>query len=114
MFAATPAVLASCARGGDHFGRIEPPRGQRLVFQIGAEPETLDPVKSEDGSEEFILPSLFEGVLTLHPNTDERMRKLENCERLLLRQMPYVHGFDPHRLGLVPFKHVWIDTGWKS
>jgi oligopeptide transport system substrate-binding protein len=59
---------------------------------------------------------------------DERMRKLANCERYLLRQMPilplyhnvlsylrkpYVHGFDPRRLGLVRFKYVSIDTNWR-
>jgi oligopeptide transport system substrate-binding protein len=71
LFGATPLVLASCANGGDYFGKVERPRAQRLVFQIGAEPETLDPAKSEGGSEEFIVPSLFEGLLTLHPNTNE-------------------------------------------
>lgn len=71
MFAATPLVLASCARGGDYFGRVDPPLGQRLVFQIGDEPETLDPAMSQGGSEEFILPSLFEGLLTRDPNTNE-------------------------------------------
>jgi oligopeptide transport system substrate-binding protein len=60
---------------------------------------------------------------------DERMRKLADCERRLLRQMPilplyynvfsslrkpYVHGFDPRHLGLVRFKYVWVDTGWRS
>ena len=71
LFAASPLALASCASGGDYFGRAEPPRAQRLVFQIGAEPETLDPAMSQAGSEEFILPSLFEGLLTLHPSTNE-------------------------------------------
>jgi ABC-type oligopeptide transport system substrate-binding subunit len=59
---------------------------------------------------------------------DERMRKLADCERHLLRQMPilplyhnvlsylrkpYVRGFDPRRLGLVRFKYVWLDTDWR-
>jgi ABC-type oligopeptide transport system substrate-binding subunit len=60
--------------------------------------------------------------------TGERMRKLANCERRLLRAMPilplyynvlsflrkpYVQGFDPRRLGLVRFKYVWLDTNWR-
>jgi oligopeptide transport system substrate-binding protein len=68
---AAPLALASCARGNDYFGKADTPRSQRLVFQLGAEPDTLDPALSQAGSEEFILPSLFEGLLTLHPTTNE-------------------------------------------
>ena len=71
LFAAGPLALAACANGGEYFGRAEPPRRQRLVFQISADPETLDPAKTQNGSEEFILPSLFEGLVTLHPTTLE-------------------------------------------
>ena len=71
LLAASPLMLASCTSGDVYFGRAEPPRGQRLVFHIGAEPETLDPVMSQAGSEEFILPSLFEGLITLHPTSNE-------------------------------------------
>ena len=71
MLAAAPLALASCASGSDYFGKADTPRSQRLVFQLGAEPDTLDPALSQAGSEEFILPSLFEGLLTLHPTTNE-------------------------------------------
>src|SRR4051812_12226556 len=72
LLAGAPAVFAACGKGdGEYFGRIELPGSQRLIFHIEAEPETLDPAKSEGGSEEFILPSLFEGLLTLHPHTNE-------------------------------------------
>jgi oligopeptide transport system substrate-binding protein len=71
LFAASPLALAACASRGEYFGRAEPPHEQRLTFQLGAEPDTLDPTMSEAGSEEFILPSLFEGLLTLHPVTAE-------------------------------------------
>ena len=62
-------------------------------------------------------------------NRLQRMRMLAECERRVLRQMPilplyynvlsylqkpYVHGFDPRRLGLVRFKYVWVDTNWKA
>src|SRR5512138_1454106 len=72
LLAAGPLALAACDRAdGDYLGRIDPPASQRLVFHIEAEPEVLDPAKSEGGSEEFILPSLFEGLFTLHPSTNE-------------------------------------------
>src|SRR6478609_2242238 len=71
LIGATSLALTSCAGRGDYFGTNEPPREQRLVFQIGDEPDTLDPSLSQGGSEEFILPSLFEGLLTLHPHTNE-------------------------------------------
>ena len=71
LLAAGPLALASCTNGDDYFGKAESPAEQRLVFHIEAEPETLDPKKSQGGSEEFILPSLFEGLLTLHPTTNE-------------------------------------------
>jgi len=71
MLTAGPLLLASCASGDDYFGKVDRPRSQRLVFQLGAEPDTLDPALSQAGSEEFILPSLFEGLLTLHPTTNE-------------------------------------------
>jgi ABC-type oligopeptide transport system substrate-binding subunit len=68
---ATPLALAGCASSSDYFGKAKTPRFQRLVFQLGAEPDTLDPAMSQAGSEEFILPSLFEGLLTLHPTTNK-------------------------------------------
>ena len=72
LFAAGPLAFAACNRGKRaYLGRNDPPASQSLVFHIEAEPEVLDPAKSEGGSEEFILPSLFEGLLTLHPNTNE-------------------------------------------
>ena len=71
LLAAAPLALASCARGSDYFGKADTPHAQRLVFQLGAEPDTLDPALSQAGSEEFIIPSLFEGLLTLHPTTNE-------------------------------------------
>src|SRR5262249_14936204 len=71
MLAAGPLGLASCASGRDYFGKADTPRAQRLMCQLSAEPDTLDPALSQAGSEEFILPSLFEGLLTLHPTTNE-------------------------------------------
>ena len=47
LFTASPLMLASCASRDAYFGRTQPPQRQRLVFHIGAEPETLDPVMSK-------------------------------------------------------------------
>ena len=71
VLTAGPLALVSCANGDEYFGRPQPRRNQRLVFQISADPETLDPAKTQSGSEEFILPSLFEGLVTVHPTTLE-------------------------------------------
>jgi oligopeptide transport system substrate-binding protein len=71
LLALGPLAIASCARGGEYFGNTEPSHSQRLVYQIGAEPETLDPAISQAGSEIYIIPSLFEGLLTLDPSTQE-------------------------------------------
>jgi oligopeptide transport system substrate-binding protein len=58
----------------------------------------------------------------------ERMRKLADCERYLLRWMPiipiysdvwyylekpYVRGLGVNSIGASPFKYAWIDTNWR-
>src|SRR5215813_12514498 len=72
LLAAGPAALAACA-GNDrkYFGNTVPPSTQRLVFENNAEPDTLDPAKAPGGAEFFLLPSLFEGLVTPHPVTLE-------------------------------------------
>ena len=41
----SPLALSSCARAGAYFGKNALPRAQRLVYEIGGEPETLDPAE---------------------------------------------------------------------
>jgi oligopeptide transport system substrate-binding protein len=63
------------------------------------------------------------------PDTAERMRKLADCERFLLRAMPilplyyntltylqkpYVHGLEPGKVDIVRFKYASIDTAWRT
>ena len=62
------------------------------------------------------------------PGNADRLWKLAECERHLLRAMPilplyhnvlsylqkpYVRGWEPRRIGLVRFKYAWIDTDWR-
>ena len=72
LLALTPAALAACGRDDrKYFGNTAPPSKQRLVFENNSEPETLDPAKSNAGPEYFLLPSIFEGLVTPHPTTLE-------------------------------------------
>ena len=59
-----------------YFGKTDPPSGQRLVYLIGSEPDTLDPGKTTGGYESFILPALFEGLTNYHPTTAQPMAAL--------------------------------------
>jgi len=71
-----PLAFAACSADGEYFGSTKPRGGQHLVYQIGAEPETLDPAHSQAGSENYILPSLFEGLVTLDPSTHQPLAGL--------------------------------------
>jgi ABC-type oligopeptide transport system substrate-binding subunit len=57
-----------------------------------------------------------------------RMERLAECERYLLRAMPfvpvyhdvwaypqkpYVRGIVPNAMDVHPLKHAWIDTNWR-
>lgn len=60
-------VLASYGRDDDgYFGNTRPPSVQRLVFKYHAEPETVDPAKTQGGSELSFLPLLFKGLINTH------------------------------------------------
>ena len=59
-----------------YFGKTDPPTGQRLVYLIGSEPDTLDPGKTTGGYESFIVPALFEGLTNFHPTTAQPMAAL--------------------------------------
>ena len=72
FLAGSAVVLAACRPAdGEYFGNTTPPAKQRLVFENISEPETLDPAKTQTASEERLLPSMFEGLTTLHPVTME-------------------------------------------
>ena len=77
LFAVAPLAVTNCRKPEEaYFGKTNPPRGQRLVYLISAEPATLDPAKSADLWESYIVHSLFEGLTTLHPVTAEPMAGL--------------------------------------
>ena len=69
FLSAGPVAMAACGKvEGAYFGRTASPQEQRLVYLIGSEPATLDPAKSADLFELYIVHSLFEGLTTLHPD----------------------------------------------
>jgi ABC-type oligopeptide transport system substrate-binding subunit len=77
LLAAGPLALAACGRAeAEYFGRTEPPAAQRLVYLIGAEPATLDPAKSTDLWEGYVVHAMFEGLTTFHPSTSQPMAGL--------------------------------------
>jgi hypothetical protein len=91
----SPALAACSAVDGEYFGRTTPPSSQRLIFGNGFEPETLDPAL--------------------------QMKRLSDCERSLLRGMPFipfyfdtwvylerpeVHGLKLSPLGVPAFKYA--------
>ena len=77
LLAAGPLVLAGCRAGeGVYFGKTEPPKRQRLVVLLGAEPGSLDPATSTDLVEDRVIYALFEGLTTLHPQNSEPMAGL--------------------------------------
>jgi ABC-type oligopeptide transport system substrate-binding subunit len=71
VLAAGPLALAACGRAQEsYFGKTDPPRTQRLVYLLDAEPRSLDPVQANERQDEVIL-SLFEGLTGVHPTTGE-------------------------------------------
>jgi oligopeptide transport system substrate-binding protein len=72
LLTAGPMMLAACSRAEEaYFGRTDPPRSQRLVYLLGAEPGTLDPAKSGDLWEAPVIHALFEGLVTCIAATGE-------------------------------------------
>jgi oligopeptide transport system substrate-binding protein len=79
---AAPLALAGCAAASPYFSNTAAPHRQTLTFALGPEPNTMDPAKYDgEESETFILPSLFEGLITYHPQTVEPAAGLAtHCE----------------------------------
>jgi oligopeptide transport system substrate-binding protein len=65
------AALASCGGHGRYFGKSTPPPTQTLVYEIGGEPSSLDPARSLDGFEFYVMPAIFEGLVSRDPDTLE-------------------------------------------
>src|SRR5262245_3625110 len=63
LLTAAPLALAGCCKTeSDYFGKTDPPRTQSLVYLLGAEPGTLDPLISNDLWEAPIIHALFDGL----------------------------------------------------
>jgi oligopeptide transport system substrate-binding protein len=68
---AAPLALASCRKHEPYFGKATPPTRQSLIYEIGGEPTSLDPATSLDGFEFYVMPALFEGLVSRDPDTLE-------------------------------------------
>ena len=72
LLSAGSLALTACQRArGAYFGQITMPSTKRLVFEIGGEPESLDPHQSVAGTETYVISPTFEGLVALHPETCE-------------------------------------------
>ena len=69
LLAAGSFAAASCARREPYFGKVTPPPTQTLIYEIEAEPSTLDPATCLAGSESYVMPALFEGLLSADPDS---------------------------------------------
>jgi oligopeptide transport system substrate-binding protein len=76
-----PILLAGCRKRSEYFGSNAPPPRRVLKFALGPEPDGLDPVNFNGGFELYILPSLFEGLISYDPYTVEPAAGLAtHCE----------------------------------
>jgi oligopeptide transport system substrate-binding protein len=69
--------LISCAQSrSEYFGSTVPASSRKLVHSLLAEPATLDPAKSGEDLESYVIPALFEGLTGYHPQRPEPMGAL--------------------------------------
>jgi ABC-type transport system substrate-binding protein len=66
-----PILLAGCRKRSEYFGNSAAPARRVLKFALGPEPDGLDPAGFSGGFEQYILPSLFEGLISYDPHTVE-------------------------------------------
>ena len=77
MVAAGAATLAACRKTAEpYFGRSTLPRTRRLSYVLGAEPDSVDPAYYPGGFESYVIPTLFEGLTSYHPQTLQPMAAL--------------------------------------
>ena len=90
LLAAGPVALAACSKAQSlYFGSTKPPRMPQLVYLIGAPPATLDPAKSTDRWESYVIHSMFEGLTSFHPGTGEPMAAIATHYEISPDQLRY-------------------------
>jgi len=65
------AALASCGGHERYFGKSTPPPTQTLVYETGGEPSSLDPATCVGNTESYVMPAIFECLVSQHPDTFE-------------------------------------------
>ena len=63
------AAIASCGGRERYFGKLTPPSTQTLVYEIGGEPSSPDPSTCLGNTESYVMPAIFEGLVSQHPDT---------------------------------------------
>jgi len=138
---AAPIVAAGCGRRSPYFGSTTPPKRRVLKFGCiaawgevgGFEDPTwfLDIFTSPTASGTGWSEPHYEALLTAAKTEIDppaRMRKLAECERLLLESMPclplcddvwsylckpFVKGMGSDPFHFRVFNDLWIDTNWR-
>ena len=67
----SPLALCSCGKSDPYFGKTGPPSKQALIYAIASEPSSLDPAGALGGTEFYVLPALFDGLVSTDPESLE-------------------------------------------
>jgi oligopeptide transport system substrate-binding protein len=97
MFGLGPLALAACRRRERYFGRSTPPSRQTLVYEIPAEPTGFDPATGLGASEIYLLPALFDGLISWNPETLEPQAGLATHYRVDAKLTEYTFFLRGHR-----------------
>ncbi len=60
----SPLAFSSRGKSDPYFGRTGPPSKQRLIYAIASEPSSLDPASALGASDSYVLPALFDGLVS--------------------------------------------------
>src|SRR5215204_2014778 len=118
LLAAGPLGVASCGRREPYFGKVTPPPTQTLIYEIEAEPSSLDPATCLAGRESYVMPALFEGLLSADPDSRQTRAALATHYEVdaglteftfFLRRHPNPRGMKLPGAGMANNRVSWSD-----